>query len=244
MTLSIVMRTASRRGGPDYLTRTLRQIAGQRVPPSQVHLFPTAPDVRMTPEARGACTVHAPDRAYRATENMGVALLGAPPCDWVLHLEDDVKPCRDLIGSVTRWLSMHAREDVRLVSFFTPSIKAVTMREAHASGVSALAFPITRWTSAVAFAMRWADAQACGRWILDHADTWRVGPDYPEWANARGADRMVGAWHEATYPHITEALTSVPCLVEHIGHISTLRGLGRFGFVKAPLFVGQAWNRA
>src|SRR5690606_2064806 len=142
------------------------------------------------------CIVHAPARAYKATENMGIALLGAPACDWVLHLEDDVKPCADLIGSVTRWLEQHAHEGVRLTSFFTPSIKKADMRAAHDAGATALPFPTTRWASAVAFAMRWTDAQACGQWILDHASTWRVGPDYPTWANARGADRMVGAWHQ------------------------------------------------
>src|SRR5690606_15447431 len=64
VTLQIVMRTASRRGGPDYLTRTMRNLGRQRVPAELVHLFPTAPDTRVTMEARRGCIVHAPARAY------------------------------------------------------------------------------------------------------------------------------------------------------------------------------------
>lgn len=237
--LQIVIRTCER--GPNYLSSTVAGLHGQEIPKDRIHVFPTNPHTRWIDAlTRGRATVHEPARAYKATENMGIALSSAPACEWVIHLEDDVRICQDFLGSVSRWLNRYALGSTRLYSFFTPSIRR-EMLSAYPS-VSALAFRLDRWTSSVCVALRYEDAQACGRWILEHADTWRVGPQFQEWANKRGADKMIAAWQAVAYPASDLALASVPCLVQHVGRVSTLKHLGRFGFVEAPVFTGQAWG--
>lgn len=242
MDIQLVIRTIDRGTRSHYLTSTLAGLAHQQIPPERIHVFPTAPDVRWIDErSRSRCTLHVPARTYRATENMGIALSGAPACDWVVHLEDDVQLCQDFLGSVSRWISTQVTDTYRLVSFFTPSMKG-PMKQAHQRRRSALPFPLERWTSGVAVALRWADAQACGRWILETAPVWRTGPEYPAWATHRGADKMIAAWQRVAYPSCPQALASVPCLVEHVGRVSSLSRLGTFPFVQAPVFSGRAWQ--
>lgn len=245
MDLRIVMRTLDRQIRPSYLARTVTHLRRQGIQPDQLHVYPTDPVISwIEPAIRVACTLHRPARKYRATENMGIALRDAPACDWVLHLEDDVRPCADLLGSITRWIEAHVTEDHRLLTFFAPSLKH-PMHRAVKAETAVLPCPLPdAWTSGVAVALRWSDAQACGQWILDHAATWRTGPQYPAWAKHRGADKMIAAWHAEAYPMIHEGLASVPCFVEHEGQLSSLRRFGRFGFVKAPVFTGRAWGIA
>lgn len=172
---------------------------------------------------------------------MGIALLSAPKCDWVLHLEDDVRPCQDFLGSVGRWLQVCTTERHRLATFFAISI-AKELIIATGQGIPAIEFPLGQWTSSVAAAIRWEDAQLCGAWILENAKTWRVGPEFPDWARYRGADKMLAAWQQVAYPELPDAVASAPCLVEHEGNVSSLSRFGRFRFVKAPVFTGQAWG--
>jgi hypothetical protein len=172
-----------------------------------------------------------------ATENMGIALGAAPKCDWVLHLEDDVTPCREFLPSVMRWIERHARETARLVSFYlTPRMAAGALRS---PGVRA--FPVPSFQAAQAFALRWDDAQACSQWIAAHAPTWRVGPAWPGWAHKRGSDRMVAAWHQAAYAEIADGIASDPCFVEHEGQVSSLRAIKAFRFHRAAVFTGEPW---
>lgn len=239
--IQIVMRTVDRRIEDSYLANTVAALKRQGVPAERIHLFPTAPGLRYINEAtRSACTLHVPARTYRATENMGIALLGAPPCEWVLHLEDDVKLCADFLGSVSRWIDAHVNESHRLLTFFTPDHRP--MREAVRNQQAAFTFPLEKWASAVAVAMRGEDAEPCGRWILDKAPTWRVGPNYPPWATHRGSDKMLAAWQVQAYPDVREALGSCPCFVQHLGKVSSLRSLGHFKYVQAPVYTGLAWG--
>lgn len=242
LNLQIVIRAIDRRPS-NYLSSTVAGLHGQGIPADRIHVFPTAPPTHWIDAlTRGRCTVHEPARAYRATENMGIALAGAPSCDWVVHLEDDVRICQDFLGSVSRWIEAHAKGDTRLVSFFTPSIRREML---SAFGrVSALPFTLHRWTSSVCVALRYEDAQACGAWILEHAGTWRVGPGFASWATHRGADKMIAAWQAVAYPSCDLALASVPCLVEHVGRTSSLKSLGRFPFVQAPIYTGRAWGKS
>ena len=236
----IVMRTVDR-GTTNYLTNTIASLADQGVPPERIHLFPTAPNIRyISPRTLRRCTLHAPARQYRATENMGVALLGAPQCAWVIHLEDDVRLCADFVGSASRWLDAHATEAHRLFTFFAPDARLI--RPSIVLRRPTFQFPIEKWASAVAVAMRGADAGPCGRWILDAAPTWRVGPSYPPWANHRGSDKMLAAWQAQAYPDVREALGSCPCFVQHLGKVSSLSRFGRFRYVTAPVFDGLAWE--
>lgn len=239
--LQIVIRAVDRRP-IHYLSTTIAGLHYQGIEADRIHVFPTAPGTAWIDKlTRGRCVVHEPARIYRATENMGIALSGAPPCEWVIHLEDDVKVCQDFVGSISRWIDAHVDASTRLVSFFTPSIRR-QMIAAHASGsISAIPFPLDRWCSSVCAAIRSDDARRCGPWILEHAATWRTGPGFAAWATHRGADKMIAAWQAEAYPEIPTALASVPCLVEHVGRQSSLSRLGRFAFVQAPVFTGKPW---
>lgn len=242
--LQIVMRTMNRGIAPSYLQRTIARCAAQLIPADRIHVFPTAPDVRwIDVKTRTRCTVHVPARTYTAPENMGVALSEAPACEWVIHLEDDIRPCLDVLPSMARWVATYMTADDRLASFFTPGHPELMQAVAHA-GASSMSLPLTGWNSAVALAMRWEDAIACGAWITAQAPTWRLGQGFQRWAHLRGADKMIAAWHQHAYPQLPNALASVPCFVEHEGQVSSLRHLGSFKYVKAPIFTGQSWGLA
>lgn len=244
MDLQIVMRTARRVDGlVNYLRTTLVFLGQQGIPAERIHVFPTAVDLSWVPiDAKRRCTLHVPDRDYRSTENMGVMLSQAPPCDWVLALEDDLRPCADFLGSASRWIEVHMAAH-RLATFFAVSVTPQMVSAAQRQE-SSVPVPMPKWNSSVAVAMRWEDARACGRWVLDHAPTWRVGPGFESWATHRGSDKMLAAWHQEAYPDLPDGLASVPCLVQHEGRVSSLRGLGRFGYVRAPVFTGRAWGAA
>lgn len=242
MEIQYVMRTVDRGIRPTYLQNTIGHLHRQGIPRERIHVCPTMPDLGwIDPTTAGRCTLHEPDRRYSAPENMGITLLAAPRCDWVVQLEDDIKPCNDFAGSIDRWLTKYAG-DYRLISFFVVTIRRDIVRAA-AVGRGCVPFPLDQWASSCAIAMRWDDARACGAWIAEHASTWRTGNGFPVWANSRGADKMLAAWQAEAYPLTKYAAASAPCLVEHEGKISSLKGLGRFPYCRAALFTGQAWGK-
>lgn len=225
MTVRIVMTTADRGAAHNYLAETLRLLGAQA---AAVDLFPTDPDVRWIGQTPGP--IHVPTRTLTRIENGGRALLDAPPCDWVVHLEDDVRPCRDFLPSVARFLDRFERPDRKLVLLWS--------RDRYPGRSSAPDHPIDLLFGAVAVAMRRADALALGAWALEHAPTWRTGE-----ARLRGFDKMMAAWHRARYPYIKALTAARPSLVQHVGRTSSLAHLKpRGGFWQSPTFTGEAFG--
>jgi hypothetical protein len=228
MKIVVVMTTANRAPRENYAAQTIGMLAAQGVRPV---VFATDPDVRwLAPSVRVACDLRVPTRRLTRIENGAAALLGAPECDWVLHLEDDAKPCDDALGSVQRWLGHHAREDRRLVLFWSRDTY-----EGVASG--AADHSIGRLFGGVAVAMRMADAVSLGTWAARHARRWRSGT-----ARLRGFDKMMAQWHREAYPEIAFVSASVPSLFQHIGKQSSLSHLSPHGgFWTSPTFTGRAY---
>jgi hypothetical protein len=240
MTVEVIMTTADRRGrlqglggaipAQNYVGQTLMALAAQGVRP---HVFPTHKDTRWLGPLLSGLPVqphlHVPARHLNRIENGAAAMLGAPPCDWVLHLEDDIEPCSDLMGSVTRWLTKHAREDRRIVLFWSrDTYEAVDGPADHPSG---------KLFGAVAVALRRPDALAFGEWVTRHARRWRSGT-----ARIRGFDKMLRQWHQQQYPDLPFISASVPSLVQHIGRASSLSHLQPHGdFWQSPSFTGAAY---
>lgn len=240
MTVGVVMTTADRVGrrqgigerlpAQNYIGRTLEALSAQGIAP---HLFPTNRDVRWLEPILAPLSVapvlHIPARPLNRIENGVTALLGAPACEWVLHLEDDVQPCADVLGSVTRWLTRHAREDRRIALFWS--------KDEYAAVDGVGDHPRDQLFGAVAVAMRRSDALDCGDWIARHARRWRSGT-----ARLRGFDKLIRAWHRDRYPDLPAVSASVPSLFQHIGKSSSLSHLyPRGGFWTSPTFTGAAY---
>lgn len=243
MRLAILMRTADRGAGRNYVASTMKQLREQGVGADTIHLFPTSQELKWLPVgARESCVCHVPPKSYTATENMGVCLSNAPDADWVIHLEDDVRICHDFMGSVERWIQAHA-DPYLIASFFTPQSPEAMGKAMH-EGAPAVVLPVGKLNSAVALALRPADARACGAWITSAAPAWRTGSGYPAWAHRRGADKMIAAWHQSAYPFQPNLIAAVPDFVQHEGSVSNLRGLGSFRYVRSTRFTGQAWGTA
>lgn len=241
MTISVVMTTADRRGrrqgigepvpAQNYVGRSLAALAEQGARP---HLFATDPDVRWLRAIVAPLPVpphlHVPVRPLNRIENGAAAMLGAPPCDWVLHLEDDVQPCADALGSVARWLKQHARTDRRIVLFWS--------RDTYAGVDGAADHPSGRLFGAVAVALRREDALDFGDWVTRHARRWRSGT-----ARLRGFDKMLRQWHQQRYPENPFISASVPSLFQHIGKASSLSHLYPHGdFWTSPTFTGAVYG--
>ncbi len=239
MKIGVVMTTANRIhakqgigstvASRNYVGATLRDLLAQGVTP---HVFATSPNVKwLRPLMAGLpeSHLHLPSRPLNRIENGAAAMLNVPACDWVLHLEDDVQPCADVLGSISRWLSRHARDDRRIVLFWA--------REAHVGAVDVDDHPRDLLFGAVAVAMRRADALDFGQWVVSHARRWRSGT-----ARLRGFDKMMRAWHKQTYPDIPAVSASVPSLFQHMGKDSSLSHLWPHGsFWTSPTFTGEAY---
>lgn len=227
MTIATVMTTANRAPKRNYVQGTVRRCLNAGLSPI---VFATDPDVRWLRQLfpLEEIDIRIPPRRLTRIENGAAALLGVPDCDWVLHLEDDVQPCADAGGSVDRWLTRYAREDRRLVLFWSHDAYPSVGMGDHS---------IVRRFGAVALAMRRADAIACGTWCLAHASTWRSGT-----ARLRGFDKMIAAWHRDAYPEVPAVSVSLPSLFQHLGRESSLSHLAPSGaFEISPHFTGAAW---
>lgn len=228
MRLATVMTTADRSPKTNYVGPTVRRCLGAGLQPI---LFPTDPDVRWLHRLfpLEEVEIRVPPRRLNRVENGATALIDVPECDWVLHLEDDVTPCVDAAGSVTRWLEQYARDDRRIVLFWS--------HDAYPS-IGVGDHSIERRFGGVAVAMRHDDAVSCGLWCRKHAPTWRQGQ-----ARLRGFDKMMAQWHRVAYPQIAAVSVSLPNLFQHDGKESSLAHLAPRGrFEQSPTFTGEAWH--
>jgi hypothetical protein len=221
------LTTADRGPGRNYLAETIRALAAQGITP---HVFATSPDVRWLADLRPELPcLHVPLRRLTRIEN-GAALMLATygEAEWLVHLEDDVAPCADVAGSVTRWLERHAREDRRVVLCWSAEPYAAAPVADH---------PVTQPFGAVAFAIRTRDARRFGTWAQRHAATWRSGS-----RRRRGFDKMLACWHQAAYPAIPMVSATVPSLFQHLGRESSLRHLAPASrWQESPTYTGAAY---
>ena len=224
MKLLPTMRTANRYPKENYLFQTIESLRRQGVAGSDIHVFPTDPDVRWL-EHRipyQAMTVHAPTERRRANANglAPIALLDTMPADWIILSEDDLQWCADPLGSMARWLEVHARPDVLVYRFF--AFDALTRASRYAAEA-----PLREMRGSQAVALRTADARRFAKWAREHPLTWRPkGAPFQDRPHD-GFDKLIGYWALAERPDVTTGLVSRPFFVKHIGVQSSLHGHGR-----------------
>jgi hypothetical protein len=236
----VTIRTANRAPKRNYLGATVRSFLAGGCDPSLIHVFPTHPDVHwLSRELDGvpALQIHVPERA-RASNANGVAqvtALDAMDAEWIGLFEDDLETCADPVGSITRWLSVHADPAVHVYRLFalpgTPARRAA----AHADR-----YPLWEMRGSQAVILRAADARAFAAWATAHATDWRPATaPYQDHPLTRGFDKLIGYWALATWPEQPYGLLSNPMMVRHVGRESSLYPRG---VTNDAAFAGAGWS--
>lgn len=204
-TWAIVMSTAPRPGGTEYLSETLRSLGVSGVPREDVQVIPTG---------------------VRTRNENGVACLQAgvvTGAEWILHLEDDLRVCQDLLGAVDRWVCDHAEaQGVTLYSFYAPYARFQS--RAIDGGWS---YPLDLFKGCQAFAIRATHAQEA----ID-----ALTPTLATWGSPAGFDRLLARWLRTCGGKI---LGSAPCFVQHVG---TQTSLWYPHTHQSPTFRGETWT--
>lgn len=236
----VTIRTANRAPKRNYLGQTVRAFLESGCDPSLVHLFPTDPDVRwLSEELDGlpALAIHTPDvvRSPNANGVAQVSALDAMDAEWIGLFEDDVYPCRDVVGSITRWLSVHADPAVHVYRLFALPGTASRKCAPHADR-----FPLWEMRGSQAVILRAADARAFAEWATAHAKTWRPkNAPFQHHPQTRGFDKLIGYWALATWPDQPYGLLSQPMMIRHVGRESSMYS---HGVANDRAFAGMAWS--
>lgn len=235
----VTMRTADRTPKPNYLATTVRSFLAGGCDPSDIHLFPTSPDVAwLTTELDGLpdVCVHVPDRLRGPNENgiRQVSALEDVAADWIGLFEDDIELCADPVGSMTRWLSMYARPDIHVYRFC-----ALPQTPTRAYRPEAVLCPLREMRGSQAVVLRADDALAFREWATQHPKDWRPkGAPFQDKPD-RGFDKLVGYWALQHDPLQTQGLLSRPMMVRHIGRQSALHS---HGISDDRAFAGVTWR--
>lgn len=131
--------------------------------------------------------------------------------DWVLFLEDDIDVIDDLIGSVERWLTAFAHQDILVypLGCAYPSIVG------QAAERGAWDYPIAdTFYGTQALLFRTPDALAYAAWLLE----------IPEHVSRREIcfDLWLAKWHLEQRPDQKFLRTPAPCFVDHLGEHSIM----------------------
>lgn len=159
---------------------------------------------------------------------------------WVLFLEDDLIFCRDFLGSIDRWLTVHAALPAagpRIYTFYTPLADVGRLYERSVAGrltvnggaLDAIPLPVGVWSHCQAIALRAADAAAARDWIRNRL---------PTWGSPRGFDRLLRQWGLSTWANQRGVIASVPSFVQHVGRDSICGSRWH----ESPCFGGVDWS--
>jgi hypothetical protein len=181
-TFSYAIRTVPQRA--DLFLSLLARISPSLLSPSVLGLH-VSPNGSVAPNENGcrALDAAALDRA-----------------DWVLFLEDDADPIDDFLGSVERWLTDFATDDVHIYPLGSP----LTV-----SNVPAVQWPISQFYCSVALAIRGSLVGSLVAYLRANSHV------------RTGFDIMAGHWHRTVSPS-NYLIAAQPCLVDHVGDESTL----------------------
>lgn len=223
MRLLFTIRTADRSPKPNYLGATVDSLRRHGVAGSDIHVFPTDPDMGwlLTEVPYQSVAFHRPAARLTANQN-GIAPLGlldTMDADWIILSEDDLEWCADPIGSMSRWLDEHAMPDVVMYRFF--AFDRLTPVSAHAAMA-----PLREQKGSQAVALRASDARRFASWAANHPLDWR--PKDAPFQNRPhdGFDKLLGYWALQYRPEVTTGLVSRPFFVKHLGVQSSLHSRG------------------
>ncbi len=152
-----------------------------------------------------ACGISASGHAdVSPNENACQAIEGALQfnADWIMFLEDDAGPIVDLIGSTSRWLADHARDDIHLYP--------LGCQYSLPADAAYWEYPISCFYCSVAMVIRASMAPSLVAYLRANSHV------------RQGLDLMMGHWHRTVSPSDV-LLTPAPyCFVDHLGDESTL----------------------
>jgi hypothetical protein len=218
------IRTADRSPKRNYLGATVRGLLEAGVDPRDLHLFPTAPDIRwMDRELVDLPPIHlhVPDARVSPNANgiRQVEALDWSDDDWLAMLEDDLvmAPRPRLIA----WLVNNTTAAIHVYRWFalpgTPLLKV---------GPDAALAPLKEMRGSQAVVLRALDAWAFHDWATAHPRDWRPkGAPFQDRPD-RGFDKLLGYWALQQWPDQPNGLVSVPMLVNHVGRESLLHSHG------------------
>lgn len=237
MKLLFTIRTADRSPKPNYIGATIASLRCHGVVGSDIHVFPTDPDITWLSQEvpSWSTTRHVPRTRLTANENgiAPIALLDQIDADWIILSEDDLEWCADPIGSMSRWLDAYATPDVVMYRFF--AFDRLTKVSAHAATA-----PLREQRGSQVVALRAADARRFAAWATAHPLDWRPkGAPFQDRPHD-GFDKLLGYWALQDRPSMTTGLVSRPFLVKHLGVQSSLhsRGIRMDAQFIGP---GQSW---
>lgn len=152
--------------------------------------------------------------------------------DWIVMSEDDLEWCADPEGSISRWLSEHARPEVVVYRFF--AFNRLEPISAHCATA-----PLAEMKGSQCVALRAADAKRFAAWARQHPLDWRpTGAPFQDEPH-KGFDKLIGYWALQDRPDVSYGLVSRPFFVKHVGITSSLypRAIHR-----DALFGGTSWS--
>lgn len=222
MKLLFTIRTADRSPKKNYLRATLETLIRNGVAGPDIHVFPTAPDIGwIMNEPYPGMSLHPTAVRRNANENgiAPIALLDEIDADWIVLSEDDLEWCADPIGSISRWIDVHARPDVTMYRFF--AFDHLTKVSKYASTA-----PLREQKGSQAVALRADDAKRFAAWATAHPKNWRPKEARYQDRPADGFDKLLGYWALQDRPGVSTGLVSRPFFVKHLGVQSSLHSRG------------------
>lgn len=231
MRLVVSMCTVDR-GPHTYLGGTVRDLLSKGVPASAIHLFPTSPDVAWLDRELGSLAIcrHVPEQPCHRNANglRQITVLDEVDADWLVMLEDDVRVCDDFLGSVTRWLSDHARPDVGFYRLLTLGLSRQDPTFGSPRGQAGPGAQLwSNWEviGAQAVAIRADHAREFAAWGMSNREHFRPSMAPFQTRREDGFDKMLGYWARDTRPGSFH-LAANPNLVLHVGETSSLHRRG------------------
>jgi hypothetical protein len=140
-----------------------------------------------------------------------------------------------VVGSITRWLLVHADPAVHVYRLFALPGTASRKGAAHADR-----FPLWEMRGSQAVILRAADARAFAQWATSHAKDWRPkNAPFQNHPQTRGFDKLIGYWALATWPDQPDGLLSQPMMIRHVGRDSSMYS---HGVSNDRAFAGMTWS--
>jgi hypothetical protein len=174
--------------------------------------------------------VDLPGRRLTNNENALRALrLGLQAtAEWILHLEDDIDVCDDIMVSIDAWLGDHAGPTGLIYPFYTFHAPYKGVRDAMNRGEASWEYPLSAFYGNQCWAIRRAAAAS----LADYLEA-----TIPTWSSGQGFDLITKQWAQSLgYTHL---LASAPSFVQHVGKESSLH-LGRFH--ENASWPGREWS--
>lgn len=231
-TVVYVMRTLDRRPATNYLGDTLAAWSRSHSTgtPPELHLIDSGGSADLQGfivDALNTAGAPAPRHFHPAPDNvrltnnqnalraLQIGHRAAPLADYLVHLEDDIDVCRDLDGSIRRWLRDYGGVASALYTFHTPYRQ---VRQRFLAGESIWEYPIRAFYGNQCWAMPMDLVPSAIRFLEKTIPTWNSG---------QGFDLLLKRWAQETWKGHEHFLASCPSFVQHVGEQSSLHP-GRF----------------